>query len=178
MIPSDHFVRFYNEVFKFLDERDGLQPYYREISRHQEFHCLKEFREKGLQGVYEYYQKIRVEENCILRITMEKDRMVSFMDRCPSLSKVLDCDAEPCAKYCEHCSGWSIPLHTKAGIYYVENMMGPKEPRCASVRTESRAVAEQAVADFLASGAKVEHIFSNLDRWEEVEKNKKEGRRP
>ena len=25
MIPSDHFVRFYNEVFKFLDEKNGLE---------------------------------------------------------------------------------------------------------------------------------------------------------
>ena len=33
MIPSDHFVRFYNEVFKFLDERGGLEGYYKEISR-------------------------------------------------------------------------------------------------------------------------------------------------
>ena len=49
MIPSDHFVRFYNEVFKFLDEHDGLNEYYQEISRHQDFHCLELFRTKGLQ---------------------------------------------------------------------------------------------------------------------------------
>ena len=38
MIPSDHFVRFYNEVFKFLDKQgDGaLEKYYLEISRHQD----------------------------------------------------------------------------------------------------------------------------------------------
>ena len=54
MIPSDHFVRFYNEVFKFLDEKGKLQEYYDEISRHQEFHCLETFREQKLQGVYDY----------------------------------------------------------------------------------------------------------------------------
>ena len=53
MIPSDHFVRFYNEVFKFLDACGGLAKYYETISKHQEFHCLKEFSEKGLQGVYD-----------------------------------------------------------------------------------------------------------------------------
>ena len=41
MIPSDHFVRFYNEVFKFLDEQNGLEKYYHHISKHQELHCLK-----------------------------------------------------------------------------------------------------------------------------------------
>ena len=35
MIPSDHFVRFYNEVFKFLDEQNGLEKYYHHISKHQ-----------------------------------------------------------------------------------------------------------------------------------------------
>ena len=177
MIPSDHFVRFYNEVFKFLDERDGLQPYYEEISRHQELHCLEQFRSKGLQGVYEYYQKIRVEENCVLDMKLEKDRMVSTMERCPSLSKVLDSDAEPCVKYCEHCAGWSMPLYTKCGIYYVQNMMGPEIPRCVSVRTEDRNVALRAEREFLESGVPTELIFSNLDRWEEVEKNKERRRK-
>lgn len=51
MIPSDHFVRFYNEVFKYLDSRNGLAEYYGEISRHQDFHCLELFRKKGLEGV-------------------------------------------------------------------------------------------------------------------------------
>ena len=63
MIPSDHFVRFYNEVFKFLDERDALKPYYLEISRHQELHCYDLFMRKGLQGMEEYWGNIRVEEN-------------------------------------------------------------------------------------------------------------------
>ena len=177
MIPSDHFVRFYNEVFKFLDERDGLQPYYEEISRHQELHCLEQFRSKGLQGVYEYYQKIRVEENCVLDMKLEKDRMVSTMERCPSLSKVLDCDAEPCVKYCEHCAGWSMPLSTKCGIYYVQNMVDPLIPRCVSVRTEDREVALRAKQEFLDSGVPPEMIRTNLDRWEEVEKNKPKGRK-
>ena len=173
MIPSDHFVRFYNEVFKFLDERDGLQPYYGEISRHQELHCLEQFRSKGLQGVYEYYRKIRVEENCVLDITMEKDRMVSSMEVCPSLSKVLDCDAKPCVKYCEHCAGWSMPLYTKCGIYYVQNMIDLRKPACCSVRTESREIAERARQEFLASGVSPDLVNSNLDDWQEVEKNKR-----
>jgi len=61
MIPSDHFVRFYNEVFKFLDERGGLQSFFLEISRHQELHCLELYRALGIRGMYEYYQKIRKE---------------------------------------------------------------------------------------------------------------------
>ena len=35
MLPSDHFVRFYNELFKMLEERGHkeLQAYWLEISR-------------------------------------------------------------------------------------------------------------------------------------------------
>ena len=172
MIPSDHFVRFYNEVFKFLDERDGLRPYYEEISRHQELHCLEMFRKGGLQGIYEYYQRIRHEENCILSIKLEGNKMTSVMERCPSLSKVLDNDAEPCVKYCDHCSGWSIPLYTKCGIYYVQNMVGRDIPSCVSVRTTDREIALKAEEEFLAAGVPPELINSNLDKWEEVEKNK------
>ena len=41
MIPSDHFVRFYNEVFKFLDEKGELDEYFARIAKNQEFFCLQ-----------------------------------------------------------------------------------------------------------------------------------------
>ena len=74
MIPSDHFVKFYNEVFKFLDRRGNgeLEKYYQLVSCNQEFHCLELFREKGLAGMYEYWEHIRIEENC---------DMVNFLER-------------------------------------------------------------------------------------------------
>ena len=55
MIPSDHFVRFYNEVFKFLDERNELEGFYKEIGKHQELHCYDCFMAKGLNGMEEYW---------------------------------------------------------------------------------------------------------------------------
>ena len=119
MIPSDHFVRFYNEVFKFLDEQGGLPAYYEKISRHQQLHCLKLFRDKGLRGVYEYYQKIYKEENCLGQMILNEHELILRMDRCPSLSKALDNDAGACRKYCLHCPGWTIPLYQKAGLYQI-----------------------------------------------------------
>ncbi|MBR2440490.1 MAG: hypothetical protein IKB25_09865 [Lentisphaeria bacterium] len=130
MIPSDHFVRFYNEVFKFLDEKDGLQEYYLEISRHQEFHCLKDFREKGLRGVYDYYLKIRKEENCDLDIILNDGELILKMNTCPSLSKAIDNDAGVCPKYCLHCPGWTAPLYQKAGLYQIFDVMGIENPQC------------------------------------------------
>ena len=130
MIPSDHFVRFYNEVFKFLDSRNGLEKYYQTISAHQEFHCLKDFSEKGLQGVYDYYQKIYKEENCVGRVELQGHLLLLEMTKCPSLSKALNNDAGACKKYCLHCPGWTKPLYTKAGLYQIYDLMGLDNPAC------------------------------------------------
>ena len=172
MIPSDHFVRFYNEVFKVLDARNALEPYYREISRHQELHCLELFRREGLKGVMKYYERIKVEENCGLELECRPDRMVFRMTRCPSLAKVLDSDAEPCAKYCDHCGGWSAPLYTKCGLYYVENTISRTDPRCTWMVTESREVAQEVYRQFLAEAAAPDLVVTNLDAWETVERNR------
>jgi hypothetical protein len=130
MIPSDHFVRFYNEVFKFLDERDGLTEYYEEISRHQEHHCLELFTRQGLAGGYEYYVKIRKEENCDLEMEFRDGGLRLYMRKCPSLSKVIDNDAGVCRKYCDHCPGWTMPLYRKANLYQIFDMMDRSVPQC------------------------------------------------
>jgi len=130
MIPSDHFVRFYNEVFKFLDAQGALQTYYEEISRHQELHCLELFRIKGLRGVYEYYQKIYKEENCQGEVILHGHELFLNMQKCPSLSKALNNDAGACKKYCLHCPGWTGPLYKKAGLYQVYDLMGLDNPQC------------------------------------------------
>ncbi len=132
MIPSDHFVRFYNEVFKFLEEQGGdeLEKYWLEISRHQEKHCLELFKTKGLKGMYEYWDHIRIEENCDMTLTLTDDCFILEMHKCPSLSKVLDNDAEPCERYCDHCPGWVKPLIAKAGYYCVYDIIDRKIPKC------------------------------------------------
>ena len=130
MIPSDHFVRFYNEVFKFLDAENSLEKYYEEISLHQDFHCLADFREKGLRGVYNYYLKIRKEENCELEITLNNHELVLMMTKCPSLSKALNNDAGACQKYCLHCPGWTMGVYRRAGLYQVYDIMGLDNPQC------------------------------------------------
>lgn len=148
MIPSDHFVRFYNEVFKFLDEKNALDGFYREISRHQELHCLELFKARGLRGMYEYWDRIRIEENCEMSLELLPDRLVLTMHRCPSLSKAIDNDAGPCEKYCDHCPGWVLPLLEKAGYTCEYNLVDRMTPQCrmtifpASANRPSRIFAE------------------------------------
>ena len=162
MIPSDHFVRFYNEVFKFLDERSGLPAYYEEISRHQELHCLELFRSKGLRGVYEHYQKIYKEENCQGETILNDHEMIIRMDRCPSLSKVINNDAGPCSKYCLHCPGWTAPLYRKAGLYQVYDLMGLDNPQCCEWIYDDRKLASARYRELLKSRP-AEQIFINFE---------------
>ena len=132
MIPSDQFVRFYNEVFKYLAAKgeSELKKYYDRVSKNQEYHCLDLFCNKGLQGMYEYWEHIKIEENCDMVNRLNEDCYSFEFFSCPSLSKAVDNDAGPCHEYCNHCPGWILPLMTKAGFYAVYNLIDRTAPRC------------------------------------------------
>ena len=132
MIPSDHFPRFYNEVFKFLEREgdDALESYWLEISKNQERHTLDLFAEKGLEGMQTYWTIIRDEENCDLDISRGEDVFELTMNKCPSLTKVLDNDAEPMSRYCDHCAGWIGPIMDKLGYHLVYDAKSRTIPRC------------------------------------------------
>ena len=163
MIPSDHFVRFYNEVFKFLDEKNALIPYYREISHHQELHCLETFTRNGLRGMYDYWDHIRIEENCDLELMLHEHLLESHMKKCPSLSKVIDNDAGPCLRYCEHCPGWVFPLLAKCGYYSVYNLIGMSTPECRKYVFDNRADAEAKWRELSSSGSDTSLLRNNFE---------------
>ncbi|MBE6369265.1 MAG: hypothetical protein E7056_03780 [Lentisphaerae bacterium] len=133
MIPSDHFVKFYSEVFKYLQKRGqaAVDEYYSTIAEHQKTHCLKLFQEKGLTGMKEYWDHIIFEENCDADAILEDGKSYTFyMHGCPSLGKVLDNDAGVCDIYCMHCPGWVLPVMSAAGYYCVYDLVRKDIPRC------------------------------------------------
>ena len=142
MIPSDHFVRFYNENFKYLENKghEHLEDYFLTISNHQETHCLEQFRKGGLQGMYDYWMVIKKEENCDLDQYIENGQhgkiLKFFMNGCPSLSKVQDNDAGACSMYCSHCPGWIMPIMSKVGFYYIYDLVSLDMPRCQAIICE------------------------------------------
>jgi len=73
MLPSDHFVRMYNELFKLLEEsgRDNLYRYWLEIAALQEVLMQPFLANQDFAGLYAYWEHIRIEENADmeLRIT-------------------------------------------------------------------------------------------------------------
>ena len=154
MIPSDHFVRYYNEVFKALDKlgREHLLAYWREIGRLQTKELGERFRKGGIKACYEYWKKIKEEENCEAELTLTDDYFEFCMRRCPSLSKVLDNDASASPLYCDHCMGWIEPVMKYAGLYAVMDMESRTEPHC-----RFRVYTDKIKADKLAAQA---HLVS------------------
>ena len=152
MIPSDHFVRYYNEAFKALEERgrEHLVEYWRELGRLQTAKLGDRFREGGLQACYDYWSVIKHEENCEAELKLTEDYFEFQMHQCPSLSKVLDNDASPSFFYCDHCMGWIEPTMDYAGLYAVLDMRSRTEPHC-----RFRVYADKTKADAFAAEAEL-----------------------
>jgi len=131
MLPSDQFVLFYNEVFKYLVKRGpkDLDRYYARVAERQGDFALDLFR-KGLKGIYEYYTRITIEENCDMDMELTDDYLLLKMNKCPSLSKALQSETGACPVYCDHCPGWCLRVVTKAGYWEVYDMVSRTEPVC------------------------------------------------
>ena len=132
MIPSDHFVKFYSEVFKYLQKQGkaAVDEYYTTIAEHQKTHCLKLFQEKGIEGMKEYWDHIIIEENCDADSFIQNKSYTFYMNSCPSLGKVLDNDGGVCDIYCDHCPGWILPVMSACSHYCVYDMIASDIPRC------------------------------------------------
>ncbi|NQT57340.1 MAG: hypothetical protein HQ557_00010 [Bacteroidetes bacterium] len=130
MLPSDHFVRMYNEVFKMIDEQpgDALKQYWLELSSQFELDLYIE--KDGFQGMFSYWEHIRVEENCDMTIQVTEDYFELRMHKCPSLSKNLDNDAGLYPRYCEHCAVWIHPIMRKHNYWSVYNIISATTPKC------------------------------------------------
>lgn len=132
MIASDHFVRYYNEIFKELYSlgRMHLENYWRELGRQQVLSLGERFRKGGIKACYEYWKIIKEEENCEAALSLNEDYFEFSMQKCPSLSKVMDNDAAPFEFYCDHCMGWIQPVMEHAGLFAAMDMLSRSEPRC------------------------------------------------
>lgn len=146
VIPSDHFVRFYNEVFKALEHkgRGSLVAYWRELGRLQTRELAGKFRAGGLKACYDYWERIRLEENCEAKLRLTGNCFEFRMHACPSLGKVMDNDATPCRLYCDHCMAWIEPVMKAAGLFAVMDMESRTGPHCVFRVFKDRKLAKQA----------------------------------
>ena len=156
MIPSDHFVKFYNEIFKYLERRggDALDRYYARVADRQAYFTLEAFKRDGLKGMYDYWERIRIEENCDMTHEYNDTFYHCHMNTCPSLSKVLDNDAEPCGRYCDHCPGWVHGVRPCRSRGAAVRVLGvPRQvARRGQVRGTGRAARRRSGAEELVGG--------------------------
>lgn len=164
MIPSDHFVMLYNEIFKFLVKQgpDALDRYYERVAARQGNFTLDEYRRKGLKGVYDYYCRIRREENCDLDLRLTEDCLRLKMNRCPSLAKALESDAGACPVYCDHCPGWCLRVMARVGLWEVYDMKSRAEPVCDEWVYTDRAKCRAKYRELLAKRGP-DLVRTNLD---------------
>ena len=107
-----------------------LKEYWLKIGELQSTIIGPLFREKGFQGMFEYWDRIRREENCDMDLIVTEDYFELKMNVCPSLSKNLDNDAGLCSRYCDHCAGWVNPVVRNSGFIPVYDVVSRTEPRC------------------------------------------------
>ena len=153
MLPSDHFVKFYNEIFKYL-ERKGpkeLDRYYERVAERQAFFTLDAFKSDGFKGMYDYWDRIRIEENCDLTHGFDENCYHLKMNVCPSLSKVTGNDAGHCRCYCDHCPGWVGRVLARAGYFMVYDIVGRESPECGFWVFRTKEEAESKRRELLAS---------------------------
>ncbi len=132
MLPSDHFVRMYNELFKMLEDlgHEELQRYWLEIASLQDTLLCRYIEKDGLKGMYDYWDHIRKEENCDADLRVTEDYFELQMNKCPSLSKNLDNDAGAFSMYCDHCAGWIGPVVNKYSYHLVYDIISRSDPHC------------------------------------------------
>ena len=152
MIPSDHFVKFYNEIFKYLEKKgpEELDRYYKRVADRQAYFTLDAFKRDGLKGMYEYWERIRIEENCDMTHEYDGKCYHCHMNTCPSLSKVLDNDAAPCGRYCDHCPGWVGRVIAWSGHFMVYDIIGRETPQCEFWVYADKPSAEAKYAELVA----------------------------
>ena len=125
----------------------ALEAYWLAISKNQERHILELIETQGLEGMHEYWSHIKIEENCDMDLDFNEDRLELRMNVCPSLSKVMDNDAAPMERYCDHCAGWIGPIMDKVGYHLVYDVIDRTKPQCTMKVFKDPAAAKAAEGD-------------------------------
>ena len=164
MIPSDHFVYFYNEVFKEIREQGpaALDRYYARVADRQANFTLDAFRREGLKGMFDYWERIRIEENCQMETELDADHYRLRMTKCPSLAKALESAAGACPVYCDHCPGWVLKVFSMAGYWGVYDLVSRTEPVCDLWAYADRDFARRKYDELVALRGGTDLVKTNL----------------
>lgn len=130
MLGTYDFCAHYDWTFQWLLKRGGdplVQSYWdKAIHGDSQQHAAKLIREKGFEGMREYWGHTLTEEAADFRVTSSEDCFRIDMHRCPSKGFLIDNQVQFFHDYPNHCMGWIGPMMHKAGfaIHHEHNHSG------------------------------------------------------
>lgn len=120
MIGVQDFCGHYDWTFQYLLETYGeetLEAYWAEaIAFDSQRHAYDLIREKGFEGMEEYWGHTLELEEAGYALTRTENLFRIDMHRCPSKGFLLEHGLEAHSDYCSHCMGWIAPVAQKAGF--------------------------------------------------------------
>lgn len=134
MISCTEFIWAYNDLFQFLEDKDGegrVHEFWKGIS--DEFlDNLREYvREDGLEGMHKYWSHTLGEEGGRWNLTLYDDTFIIDMHDCPSARLIHQSGrVKPYEKYCEHCQHLYPPLIREFGYEVDYDIVSCEKGRC------------------------------------------------
>ena len=109
MIPCTDFIPAYNELFRFIEEKQdkaAVTSFWKYLSDTFLTNLRDHVVERGLEGCWIYWSKTLTEEaaDFSMELDDEAEKFTITMHHCPSKGRLLeDKQVEPYRDYCEHC---------------------------------------------------------------------------
>jgi hypothetical protein len=120
MIGCYDFCGHYEWTFEWLNQFGGhasVRAYWDEaIHQDSQTHASKLIREKGFEGMKEYWGPTLADEGAVYERTVTEDVFRIDMHECPSKGFLLRNGLEQYRDYCDHCMGWIGPLMKESGF--------------------------------------------------------------
>jgi hypothetical protein len=122
MLGCHEFCGYYEWTFHFVRRKWGQEAVARlwaeAIGGESQQHYAEAGRRAGLAGLYRTWVKTGEDESCDWTFTLDEARNVLRWDmrQCPSKGFLLTHGLNADEDYCDHCTGWMIPLLKEVGV--------------------------------------------------------------
>ncbi|MBI2441373.1 MAG: hypothetical protein HYV35_08390 [Lentisphaerae bacterium] len=133
MISCTEFIAAYNELFKFIDRRYGKKAvlkFWEGISDNFLGNLEKLVRQKGIQGMKQYWRHTLAEEAAYYRIKAGKNKFKIELAQCPSIGLLRKKKIKVYKDYCRHCDTLYRRIIEKYGFDYTINYLDEKKGEC------------------------------------------------
>ncbi|MBC7319859.1 hypothetical protein H5T89_04370 [bacterium] len=121
MISCTEFILAYNELFSFLEEEYGRQAvieFWKYISDRFLSNLDRLVREKGIEGMKEYWTHTLTEEGADYEMRVTPSEFEIYMKQCPSVNTLNRSGVRKYPNYCDHCNILYRIIIEKYGFSY------------------------------------------------------------